>query len=109
MNADELADGPAVAEGHDVGNRLHAEGAGHLLVLVDIDLHELKAAVELDGQLFQERPQLPHGWHQVAQKSTTTGRSVDARITSASNRSVVVSMIQGELTATLTSVCLSSV
>src|ERR1700733_7107190 len=41
-----------------------------------------------------------HGAHQGAQKSTTTGRSSDARITSASNFGVVVSEIHGDDAAT---------
>ena len=110
MHADKFAHRPPIPQGHDVGDGLHAKGGGQLLIRIDIDFDELKAAIELGGQLLQERAQLTA---RLAPRrpEIDDDRPLrrEARITSVSNRSVVPSMIQGEVAGTRISVCFQSV
>ena len=94
LRAHEAVERPAVAEGIDRRERLHAQLAGDGLVLVDVDLDERAPCRSCARTTFSRMGvSCLQGPHQGAQKSTSTGTWREASITSLAKVAVVAFLI----------------
>ncbi len=84
----------AVLERVDHGDGLNAQLLGQRLVLVDVDLDHAHGAACGLTTFSRIGPSCLQGSHQGAQKSTMTGTSLDASMTSTMNPLVSLSLIK---------------